>query len=967
MSFSVTGTNSFREYRNYDFSLKIKVLKHKNTVFIFLMGVFLLGFVKTRAQITTMRGKVMDAENGDPLIGANIRIESTEEGVMTDWDGTFELQTRISPPFDLRISYIGYESETYTFEKEGPPLELMLRPQAVNLESVVVRSERLSEKEKEAPLTVESMDMLAIRQTAAVNFYDGMGSLKDVDLTAASLGFKVINTRGFNSTSPVRSLQIIDGVDNQAPGLNFSLGNFLGASELDVQKVDVVVGASSAYYGPNAFNGVISMETKDPFFHQGLSAYIKGGERRLMETAVRWGQGVKNSDDRQWMAYKFNFFYLKADDWIADNYDPVYDTETGRGNPGGYDAVNIYGDEYSPTNDASTGASWRNPGLGIWHRTGYREIDLVDYDTRNLKTNAAVHFRLRPEQEFLSPELILSASFSSGTTVYQGDNRFSLRDILFFQNRVELRKKDKYFLRAYMTTDDAGKSFDPYFTALRLQEESKEDTRWSIDYSDYYRNTFGKIPEKMGFPKLQTGLDENGNVVATFDYEAAATWIAENQELIREWHQASAEAANLANPRYPSSKDFFVPGTERFRERFDDIVGKKSNDEENGTRFYDKSSLYHLHGEYMFEPGFLKSWRLGGNARLYTPRSEGTIFYDTAGVSITNFEFGLYTGAEKKWGKADRWTTSATIRVDKNQNFDWLVSPAASAIFQPRKNTYLRISFSGAIRNPTLSDQYLDFNVGRAILAGNLHGVDSLIDMDSFSEYRNSLDLKKLKYFSVNPIKPESVNTIEAGIRTSLWNKWYVDAGYYYSRYRQFIGYQIGLKGTFDRSTGFPKDIQAYRYSANSENLVTTQGASIGINYYLSNTITLKGNYSWNKLNKEFEDDPIIPAFNTPEHKFNLGITGHKVGLPFVNPRKTEWGFSLNYKWIEGFLYEGSPQFTGMIPTYDMLDGQISCRLIGLKTTLKLGASNVLNNRQFHTYGGPKIGRLAYFTILYEN
>lgn len=79
-----------------------------------------------------------------------------------------------------------------------------------------------------------------------------------------------MNTRGFNSTSPVRTLQVIDGVDNQSPGLNFSLGNFLGASELDVINQEIVVGASSAYYGPGAFNGVISMTTKDPFKYQGL-------------------------------------------------------------------------------------------------------------------------------------------------------------------------------------------------------------------------------------------------------------------------------------------------------------------------------------------------------------------------------------------------------------------------------------------------------------------------------------------------------------------------------------------------------------------------------------------------------------------------------------------------------------------------------------------------------------------------
>ena len=71
------------------------------------------------------------------------------------------------------------------------------------------------------------MGVQAIKQNASADFYEGLGNLKGVDLTAASIGFKVINTRGFNSTSPVRSLQIIDGVDNQAPGLNFSSGKFL--------------------------------------------------------------------------------------------------------------------------------------------------------------------------------------------------------------------------------------------------------------------------------------------------------------------------------------------------------------------------------------------------------------------------------------------------------------------------------------------------------------------------------------------------------------------------------------------------------------------------------------------------------------------------------------------------------------------------------------------------------------------
>jgi iron complex outermembrane receptor protein len=140
--------------------------------------------------------------------------------------------------------------------------------------------------------------------------------------------------------------------DNQSPGLNFSLGNFLGSSELDIQKVDLVVGASSAFYGPNAFNGVIAMETKNPFFNKGLAASVKVGERNLFETAVRFADVFKNKSGKPFMAYKLNFSYLRANDWVADNYDPITDA-TGNDifspalNPGGFNAVNVYGDEYN--------------------------------------------------------------------------------------------------------------------------------------------------------------------------------------------------------------------------------------------------------------------------------------------------------------------------------------------------------------------------------------------------------------------------------------------------------------------------------------------------------------------------------------------------------------------------------------------------------------------------------------------
>ena len=288
-----------------------------------------------------VKGFLFDEVTSDAIIGANVIITGTSEGTITDWDGSFEFTTANAYPLSIEISYIGYENLTVEVPS-GDKLKILLSESANVLEEIVVKGSRISEENKKSPLTVESLDLLAIKETPSSNFYEGLGSLKGVDLTTASLGFQVINTRGFNSTSPVRSLQVIDGVDNQAPGLNFSLGNFLGSSELDILKVDIVVGASSAFFGPNAFNGVINMQTKNPFSFQGLSSYVKLGERNLIQGAARFAKAFTNSEGHDWGAFKINLEILDADDWEAENFAPIEDGETDALNPGRFDAVNIY-------------------------------------------------------------------------------------------------------------------------------------------------------------------------------------------------------------------------------------------------------------------------------------------------------------------------------------------------------------------------------------------------------------------------------------------------------------------------------------------------------------------------------------------------------------------------------------------------------------------------------------------------
>lgn len=336
--------------------------------------------------------------------------------------------------------------------------------------------------------------------------------------------------------------------------------------------------------------------------------------------------------------------------------------------------------------------------------------------------------------------------------------------------------------------------------------------------------------------------------------------------------------------------------------------------------------------------------------------------------------------------------------MDKNENFNYIFSPALSAVYNPIKDNTLRISFSSALRNPTLADQYLYYNVGRAILLGNLGGINNLVTVSSLKEYidKPQQDSTLLKRFNVAAIRPEKVKTIEIGYRSIIFNKIFVDAGYYYSFYTDFIGYKIGVDLKQAPYVRVGPGTQIYRVAANADGLITSQGLSIGLNYYFATKLALNTNYSWNVLNLSGKDDQIIPAFNTPENKFNIGINGRDLvtdiswgkiikGLPDFSIK--HWGFNINYKWVQGYTFTGSPQFTGYLPTYDMVDAQINLKVPLLNCTFKLGASNLMGlqqlfdntesnfskriynafkNKPYQVFGGPAIGRLAYFSILFE-
>jgi len=913
------------------------------------------------SQTITVNGFVFANDEPGGLIGVNVLIKGTFTGTVTEFDGTFELQIEESRlPDTLELSYTGYIDQEYIITQAEPNLRIKMEEGTGELlQTVEVRGQKIDERTQKAALTIETLNSVAIKQTASENFYDGLGALKGVDLTSASLGIKVVNTRGFNSTAPVRILQTIDGVDNASPSVNFALGNFLGSSELDLKGVELIVGASSAFYGPNAFNGVIKLDSKDPFFSKGLSAFVKGGERDIIETGIRWADAFKNKNGKPFLAYKFNFNYLTASDWEANNFNPIDSSEVEADHYAGFDAVNIHGDEFFAGFDLRNVSPTATKGLTLFYRNGYEEGDLLEYSTENIKANLSFNFRLKPELEEESPELIWANNFSEGNTIFQGAARFRLLGINYFTSRLEFRKRNKFFLRAYVTADGIGDTYNPFATATQLNEAAKTNEAWGSLYTNTWLQQFGALAEELGYPTLEI---VNG-VPQPYDFEGRDAFFADPviQDSLASWHNQTVEIVNAT--ALPGGTAFLEPGSPEFQQEFDRITSTLTSD--GGAKFFTASEVYHVQGEYKFTPSFIDEITVGGSYRLFTPDTRGTIFADTTDfISIRNSEGGFYAGIEHSFLNDDLLTLSVTNRLDKNQNFPLVASPAASLVINPTEKDFIRLSFSSAIRNPTLLDQFLFLDVGPAIFAGSVDGREDLLTIESFEDFGFELNQDTLRFFDVDPIRPETVRTFEIGYRSIFFDNLYFDASYYFSSYRDFLGFRVGLDVDFNEF-GLPNGVDVLRASANAASTVTTQGFAMGFYFYFKDYYQLSGNYTFSRLNTETNDE-IIPAFNTPEHKFNIGLSGRNVPINIGSFRSDNLGFNVTYKYIEGFIFEGSPQFTGLVPTYALLDFQVNYEFKRIDTTLKIGASNVLDNLHFETVGGPLVGRLAYAKLTYE-
>src|SRR5690606_11649558 len=283
-----------------------------------------------------------------PLLGTNVLVIGSSQGTVTDFDGKFEIVVAQAPPFVLEFSNVGFESQRVTVNTNNQVINITL-VEGTSLDEIVVSASRTPERLFESPVSIERFGLKEIKNSAAPSFYSGLENLKGVDINTNSLTFQSVNTRGFATFANTRFVQLVDGMDNSSPALNFVLGNLLGMTELDVHSIELLPGASSALYGANAFNGILFMNSKNPFDFPGVSAYVKqgvtsqdvAGTNPFTDLGVRLAHKVSDK-----VAAKVNFSYLPGTDGHAVSTEDVIDPGSDRSHHN-YDGLNLYGDEVS--------------------------------------------------------------------------------------------------------------------------------------------------------------------------------------------------------------------------------------------------------------------------------------------------------------------------------------------------------------------------------------------------------------------------------------------------------------------------------------------------------------------------------------------------------------------------------------------------------------------------------------------
>jgi outer membrane receptor protein involved in Fe transport len=945
----------------------------------FLVSFFVMITATASWAQTNLAGIITD-EKDQPLAGVTIVVRGTNTGTITQADGAFSLSTNESLPLTISVSFIGYKREDIVVRGNNfRNITVKLTEEAILTDEVVVSASRVPEDIRKAAVTVEKLGARQFQQSPAASPFDALQNVKGVDMLTQSLTFKSVNLRGFGANNNNRFLQLTDGMDNRSPGLGFGFGNVAGISDLDVESIELIPGASSALYGPDALQGLMLTSSKNPFTYQGLSAQVKVGANNFgksgfgpkgyTDIAIRYAKQLGTR-----FAFKVNFQRLSGTDFIADDYSDrltraranFFATDPSRGGiatgigyvPNNdpntnfqYDGVNIYGDDINAGGGFTFPNNYANVLLQnkLVTRTGYTELDVLGNNGKvfNNRANVSLHYKLPG-----NIEASLGWYYGNGNFIRTAGFREYFPDYQRHQIKAELRG-DNFFLRAY-TTQQKAEAWNIGQTATAINNSWKSLAQWAAEFGQAY------VENKVSIGEARSTADRGRYLPGSAQFNA-----------VRDAY------ANTYNTD-------FIPGSTTAK----------------GTRFRDNSSMWHYEGMYNFSKllGNAAEVIAGGSIRHYALNTGNTaITLKADGSEYTINEYGTYVQAAKELRLSTLVTVKPTvaIRYDKNQYFKGGFTPRASAVVSIGQHNF-RGSWQSAFRNPSPGQLFAvpaagkGGDVGGSRLAAESAGLftnPAYLDSDVKDFTAGRITEAQLRTRAYNPANftTEKIKTWEIGYKTLLQNRVYVDAFYFHSKYTDFIAAQSFYQPNNGQIADFATN--AYRtlqINFNNFNEIFVNGWGLGAEYGLGRGFTLSGNYAHQvgtvtlrdaqgnvikdnagaEIIKRKMSNPEVSQkgrnfFISPENRYNLTLS---------NTRLTDrLGATLTYRWTDQMWVEqGTTAGDTWLPSWTSLDAQVSYKIPSFKSVVKLGGTNLLNKYYSQGYGLARIGGLYYLSITFD-
>jgi len=898
--------------------------KLQNVLFAFIA---ICLFHTAFGQNVIITGVVTNANSKETISSVSVVIKGSDAGTYTDDRGSFSITTKTPLPITLVFTSIGFESTEVVVSKANTPVILSLNPGSSLGQEVVVSATRTPSRILESPVSIERISNATIRNSSAANYYDIVTNLKGVDVVTSSLTFKSPTTRGFGGSGNARFLQIMDGMDNQAPGLNFSVGSVIGLTELDVDNVELLQGASSALYGPGGMNGTMIISSKNPFKYQGLSFQIKTGVMHVDQRnrdvsgyhnwSLRWAKKVSDK-----LAFKIGAELVQAKDWVGDdnrNYRRSGSTgfivDGTRNTDPNYDGLNVYGDESNFGTNLKNVLNQIGAQVPFWadyiatlpanipvSRTGYTEADIVDPNTKVFKFSGALHYKIKPNLE-----AVIAGHWGTGNSVYTGAQRYSLREFKIGQYKIELNAKN-WFIRGFTTQENSGQSHDLTVTTGLFNERWKPGTQWFPQYAFAYMNA-----KLSGRPDMEA-------------------------------HNTARGVADVGRP---------APRSEQFRSIFNRV---RSIPIPQGGLFLDKSDMYWLEGQ--FNVSEMLKWNfadvlVGGNYRQFVLNSQGTLFADKIGEPIDINEYGAYIQMARDLIK-DRLKLTATGRYDKNQNFEGRFTPRVTLLFKAAENQNIRFSYQTAYRFPTTQQQWIDLFVGSGRLLGENRELWDKYNLINNAPFNPTNLQERISYTQT---KPESVTTFELGYKALIKSKLLIDVYGYLGQYTNFLSRRDVVQFEGGIPSPDPRRRSNYSIVVNIPEKVRTYGWGVSLDYNLPRNYKIGVNASSDVL----QEVPVSfrSFFNAPKYRSNVSMSNLGFGA------KKIVGFTMVWRWQDEMMWE-SDFGNGLIPAFHTVDASLNFNLPKQKSLVKIGANNLLNQYYRNAIANPSIGGLYYVSFAYN-